>query len=252
MAQRIKSPYFDKQASHCNGFNDWVILVGDKARFAYFKNGKEETAGQAEEWRLFQLAYRIPNERYPVILDSKQFNQIDRLHLAPEEQTSIKIFQVGEIPTMHKDKDDLRTRLLMNLAKHNPKIVAIEWVDNAMQGKNIYPELVSIRNKQFTVAEVLEKKPQPLDLSQKEVKQKEIATAFLKWSKRPLRRDVRVAKTYAYNGLYWEEINEEEISRLVMAFFDEHNGDYSISKIKKMAELAMLKMQPIPVPTLII
>ncbi|MCK3656575.1 hypothetical protein A4G19_12760 [Pasteurellaceae bacterium Macca] len=147
---------------------------------------------------------------------------------------------------MHKDKDDLRTRLLMNLAKHNPKIVAIEWVDNAMQGKNIYPELVSIRNKQFTVAEVLEKKPQPLDLSQKEVKQKEIATAFLKWSKRPLRRDVRVAKTYAYNGLYWEEINEEEISRLVMAFFDEHNGDYSISKIKKMAELAMLKMQPIP------
>ncbi|MCK3655970.1 hypothetical protein A4G19_09405 [Pasteurellaceae bacterium Macca] len=79
-----------------------------------------------------------------------------------------------------------------------------------MQGKNIYPELVSIRNKQFTVAEVLEKKPQPLDLSQKEVKQKEIATAFLKWSKRPLRRDVRVAKTYAYNGLYWKRSTKKK------------------------------------------
>ncbi|MCK3656574.1 hypothetical protein A4G19_12755 [Pasteurellaceae bacterium Macca] len=73
-----------------------MILVGDKARFAYFKNGKEETAGQAEEWRLFQLAYRIPNERYPVILDSKQFNQIDRLHLAPKSRQASKSFKWGK------------------------------------------------------------------------------------------------------------------------------------------------------------
>lgn len=52
-----KAPHFDKQAAQVNPFNDWLILVGENAHYAYY-DGKQ--AGKAQEWQLIRDAYRLP------------------------------------------------------------------------------------------------------------------------------------------------------------------------------------------------
>lgn len=81
--------------------------------------------------------------------------EIDRLQLAPADQMAIKIFQVGKIPTLAQDGDDFKTRLMMNLAANNPKAVAVEWLDNALQGENLYDQIQRIRDGKHATAEIL-------------------------------------------------------------------------------------------------
>ena len=150
-----KAPYYNQQVKQCEPFNDWLILVGNTAKQAYYRNNE---AGKGTHWQMIRDRYRLPIDYVPVILDSKTFQEIDRLQLAPAEQRSIKLFQVGKIPTLAKDKDDLKTRILMNLAKHNGRISAIEWLDEALQGENLYQDLERIKQGHDTVAEVLEQK----------------------------------------------------------------------------------------------
>ncbi len=147
-----KAPYYNQQVNQCEPFNDWLILVGNTTKQAYYRNNE---AGKGTHWEMIRDYYRLPIDYVPVILDSKTFQEIDRLQLAPAEQRSIKLFQVGEIPTFTKDKDDLKTRILMNLAKHNGSISAIEWLDEALQGENLYQDLERIKQGNDTVAEVL-------------------------------------------------------------------------------------------------
>lgn len=150
-----KAPYYNQQVNQCEPFNDWLILVGNTAKQAYYRNNE---AGKGTHWQMIRDRYRLPIDYVPVILDSNTFQEIDRLQLAPAEQRSIKFFQVGKIPTLAKDKDDLKTRILMNLAKHNGSISAIEWLDEALQGENLYQDLKRIKQGHDTVAEVLEQR----------------------------------------------------------------------------------------------
>lgn len=165
MTKLKKAPHFDKQAGQVNAFNDWIVLVGEKAHYAYYGGEKGKEAGKAVEWEFIRDAYRYPLDRHPVILDSKSFDEIDRLRLAPKDQTSIKFFQVGNVPTLAKDKNDLKTRIMMNLAANNAKAVAVEWLGAALEGENLYDEIQRIKAGNHAIAEIVAENAQKAILS---------------------------------------------------------------------------------------
>lgn len=191
MTQNIKlkkAPHFDKQVAQTTPFNDWLVLVGEKAHFAYYD---KKEAGKADEWQFIRDSFHYPLDRHPVILDSKSFDEIDRLLLAPNEQTSIKFFQVGNIPTLAKDREDLKVRIMMNLAKNNAKAVAVEWLDSALQGENLADEIAKIRQGSHTVAEILSQKAPEIDLESDRPKETDKRSPF-----------VEIRKLGGIRGLY--------------------------------------------------
>ena len=38
-----KAPYYNQQVKQCEPFNDWLILVGDTAKQAYYRNNEAGT-----------------------------------------------------------------------------------------------------------------------------------------------------------------------------------------------------------------
>ena len=247
MTKLKKAPHFDKQSEQVTPFNDWLVLVGEKAHFAYYD---KKEAGKATEWGFIRDTYKFPLNRHPVILDSKSFDEIDRLQIAPFEQTSIKFFQVGNIPTLAQNKDDLKVRIMMNLAKNNPKAVAVEWLDAALQGENLSDEITKIRQGSHAVAEILQQQSDEtvsIDLNQSSLTQKEILESFLKWHKQPLRRDVILGITYQFNGMSWDIVSDEVLKRKCLDFYEAFDGDYTVHRLSRLAELVTVKIKEMPV-----
>ncbi|MWQ82387.1 D5 N like family protein [Glaesserella parasuis] len=248
MQQNTKlAPYFKAQSKQCDRLSDWLILVGEGAYYAYFDRKKQ--AGKGEQWQLIRDAYQFSTDRQPVILDSKSFTEIDRLLLAPTEQAFIKIFQVGEIPTL-SEGNDLKSRILLNLSKHNPNVKTVEWLDVSLQSENLTPHLERIRSGESVVAEVLQKKGSEkvnIDLNQSTLTQKEILTAFLKWHTQPLRRDVVLGITYQFNGINWEVVSDEVLKRKCLDFYEAFDGDYTVHRLNRLAELITVKVKEMPV-----
>lgn len=246
MAKLKKAPHFDKQAGQVTPFNDWLVLVGEKAHFAYYK---DKEPGKATEWEFIRDSFKYPLDRHPVIIDSKNIAEIDRLLIAPENQTSIKFFQVGAVQTLAKDKDDFKHRIMMNLATNNPKALAVEWLDAALQGENLFEQIQQIRDKKDTVAEILQQQSDEavsIDLNQSSLTQKEILKAFLKWHKQPLRRDVVLGITYQFNGINWEIISDEVLKRKCLDFYEDFDGDYTTHRLNRLAELVTIKIKEMP------
>lgn len=156
--------YYSEQASQIEAFGDWLILAGKDAYKAYFGNKSEFSpngAGTGEQWQLIRTAYRLPLNRQPCLLDTADLPKLANLRLAPEQQRFIKIFQVGEIPTLSQtneqgERDDFKTRILMNLAANNPHIQAVEWVDQGMTTENLTPVLERIKQGQDITAQILQ------------------------------------------------------------------------------------------------
>ncbi|MCT8759986.1 D5 N like family protein [Glaesserella parasuis] len=248
MQQNTKlAPYFKAQSKQCNRLSDWLILVGEGAYYAYFDRKKQ--AGKGEQWQLIRDAYKFSTDRQPVILDSKSFAEIDSLFLAPTEQAFIKIFQVGEIPTL-SEGNDLKNRILLNLSKHNPNVKTVEWLDVALQSENLTPHLERIRSGESVVEEILQKKGDEkvnIDLNQSTLTQKEILTAFLKWHAQPLRRDVVLGITYQFNGINWEVVSDEVLKRKCLDFYEAFDGDYTVHRLNRLAELITVKVKEMPV-----
>ncbi len=234
-----KAPYYNQQVKQCEPFNDWLILVGDTAKQAYYRNNE---AGKGTHWQMIREHYGLPIDYVPVMLDGKTFQEIDRLQLAPAEQRSIKLFQVGKIPTLAKDKDDLKTRILMNLAKHNGRISSIEWLDEALQGENLYQDLERIKQGHDTVAEVLEQKKTDSSDDYEDyfnhLGDNGKVNEFLKWYKTPIKRHDQSGEIYQYTGKKWELLELEPLGREIRKFFIAKNiKRYSAVKIKKMIDL---------------
>lgn len=248
MQQNTKlAPYFKAQSKQCERLSDWLILVGEGAYYAYFDRKKQ--AGKGEQWQLIRDAYQFSTDRQPVILDSKSFAEIDRLLLAPTEQAFIKIFQVGEIPTL-SEGNDLKSRILLNLSKHNPNVKAVEWLDVSLQSENLTPHLERIRSGESVVAEVLQKKGSEkvnIDLNQSTLTQKKILAAFLKWHTQPLRRDVVLGITYQFNGINWEVVSDEVLKRKCLKFYEAFDGNYTAHRLNSLAELITIKIKEMPV-----
>lgn len=237
-----KAPYYNQQVKQCEPFNDWLILVGNTAKQAYYRNNE---AGKGTHWQMIRDRYRLPIDYVPVILDDKTFQEIDRLQLAPAEQRSIKLFQVGKIPTLAKDKDDLKTRILMNLAKHNGSISAIEWLDEALQGENLYQDLERIKQGNDTVAEVLEKATKSEEQRKAEFAKlfdtmgdNEKISVFMEWYKKPICYHEQLETLYHYTGQKWEAVEDVAMGRCIRNFFLEYGiVKYNASKIEKMLSL---------------
>ena len=156
-----KIRFYDDQLAKTSVFNDWIILAGQDAHKAYYRwnNAMSRSeAGKGERWALIRDSFRLGNDMIPCLLDSKDLGQLDRLLLAPAAQRFIKIFQVGERPTLAKDKDDFRTRVLMNLAEHCPNLTAVEWLDEGFNMENLTSEYQRIKNGQHATAELLEQR----------------------------------------------------------------------------------------------
>ncbi|RKR77135.1 DNA primase family protein [Otariodibacter oris] len=246
MSKLISAPNFKKQAKQVDVFTDWIVLVGDGAMGAYYHNKK---AGEGVQWGMIRDTYKLSLDRVPVIIDSKSFDQIENLKIAPEDQKFIKIIQVGDIPTLAKDCNCLKTRILMNLAQNMKSLSVVEWLDNVLQGENVLPEIEKIKNGQSAIAELMQQKVDSevnIDLKQKQFTQKEILEAFLRWHKSPLRRDITLGETYQYNDIYWEIVSDEMLHRKCMAFYEAFNGDYTAARIKRLAELVIMKIEEMP------
>ena len=156
-----KIRFYDDQLAKANAFNDWIILAGQDAHKAYYRwnsTMSRSEAGKGERWALIRDSFKLGNDVIPCLLDSKDLSQLDRLLLAPTAQRFIKIFQVGELPTLAKDKDDFRTRVLMNLAEHCPNLTAVEWLDEGFNTENLTSEYQRIKNGQHATAELLEQR----------------------------------------------------------------------------------------------
>lgn len=252
-----KAPHFDKQATQADAFNDWFILVGTGANGAYYRN---KEAGKGEHWQLIRQSYGLAMDYQPVILSSKMFDKIDRLRLAPEAQRSLKIFQVGEIPTMTIGKDggggidDLKTRILMNVAKNNPHISAIEWLDEGLTGTNLFQLLTQIKEGKDTLAETLQIQAQAQTQAQTQAianlsekpSQRELLEAFLCWYEYPLGVDIITGIIYQFTGVYWEKLSNKMLGRLVLKFHEVHDLSFTEKSITSLVNLIALKAEILP------
>lgn len=250
-ASMKKAPHFDKQAAQADVFNDWFILVGTGANGAFYRN---KEAGKGEHWQLIRQSYGLAMDYQPVILSSKTFDQIDRLRLAPEAQRSLKIFQVGEIPTIGIGKDggmdDLKTRILMNVAKNNPHISAIEWLDEGLTGENLFQLLTQIKEGKDTLGAVLQTqqskaKNKTVAISEKPT-QRELLEAFLLWYEYPLGVDIITGIIYQFTGIYWEKLNNKMLGRLVLKFHEVHDLSFTEKSVASLVNLIGLKAEILP------
>lgn len=159
MAKQTNIRFYHDQAKQVEPFGDWLILAGENAYQAYYGNKTENApngAGTGEMWRLIRTAYGLPLDRTPCLLDTKELPRMADLRLAPEEQRFIKIFKVGEIPTLAHGGDDFQTRLLMNLAENNPNIQAVEWLDEGLTSEDLTGYFKRIKEGKSAVAEALQ------------------------------------------------------------------------------------------------
>lgn len=167
--------FYHDQAKQVEPFGDWLILVGENAYQAYYGNKTDYApngAGTGEQWRLIRTAYGLPLDRIPCILDAKELPRMAELRIAPAEQRFIKIFKVGEIPTLANAGDDFQTRLLMSLAANNPHIQAVEWLDEGLTAEDLTPYFKRIQQGESAVAETLQKTAQNRPLAEDEAKHK--------------------------------------------------------------------------------
>lgn len=243
---------YNEQQKHTDIFNDWIILVGDKAYKAYYGK-KTETApngaGTAIEWEFIRNSFNF-FDRPPCLLDTNHLPEMDKLRLAPEKQKYIKIFQVSDIPTLSQNGDDFQTRLLMNLAKNCPNLVAVEWIDQGMTAENVTPLIERIRKGELATAEILQKTPQNIPLAPEMLSdnpsQRELLQHFLAWNNAPLKRDVITGQTYQYNGKHWAFLNDEQLKRLILKFYEEYELDYTKTRINNLADLVITKIDELP------
>lgn len=227
MQQNTKlAPYFKAQSKQCNHLSDWLVLVGEGAYYAYFDRKKQ--AGKGEQWQLIRDAYKFSTDRQPVILDSKSFAEIDRLLLAPTEQAFIKIFQVGEIPTL-SEGNDLKTRILLNLSKHNPNVKTVEWLDAALQSENLTPYIERIRQGEAMAESVAD-----VPKLKENDRTNEKARAFRNWIGLDLALQRGNRDIYAYDGKLWNKLDSDDLEEKAVAFFEEHQLGYSDNTIMRL------------------
>lgn len=250
---------YNKQAERTNPFNDWVILAGKEAYKAYYgekSDANPNGAGNGDLWQFIQIKYSLPSETTPCLLDASELPNIVGLRLAPEEQRFIKVFEVGEIPTITNGGDDFQTRVLMNLAENNPNIQTLVWVDKNHSETNLTDELNRIKEGKSDMVEILNKIAPNRPLADednnagftalfREMGDNEKLAEFLKWYEKPLRINDLSKAIYHYTGKKWEIVEDSQIGRSILAFFKAKGvSRYSANSIKNLLELLKYESEP--------
>lgn len=178
------------------------------------------------EWTKAESDYQ------PIILGDKQLQEIDRLKLAVDVGT-ISIYRAGELTENNKQS------ICQNLAKHSTADT-VAFYDEALQlEENTSRYITRLRGKIAENGGGAE-----IELSDNPT-QRELLNAFLEWQPQ-LARDTNLGTNYAYNGIYWQSLGNEDLERLVMAFFENIEIDFTDRKIVSLAKLVERKIPQMP------
>ena len=199
----------------------------------------------AEEIELDQI---LPTEKEPcpVVLSEKELNKIHCLRIAPKAVLTVTIQRANQGEPL---KAETITAICLNLAMHT-QAQNVQMIDEAEQHlEDLSNYVIRLRTnpEDRSVAEQITKADEiTLNLTDEKPKPREIINAFLKWNKKPLRRDTINSKTYEYNGILWAFLSDEELKRKVADFYESLDIDYTINKISKLAELITLRIDRLP------
>ncbi|OOR99413.1 hypothetical protein B0187_04795 [Haemophilus paracuniculus] len=232
MAKLLNAPNMKAQPTQADSVK---ILVGSQA-WEFAKAPQAEQS--AEEIALNEVLPIAGGNIPPIVLAGENLSQIDRLRIAPHTAREVIIQRSNQAEPLPQA---LITQICYNLAKHTVAdcVLMIDEAEQPLENLSAYIERV---RKGESVAEMVAGTPLKIG----ESSQKEIVESFLQWHKEPLKRDVVFGRTYRYNGLMWELVSDEQLKRQCLAFFEACDGAYTASKINKLAELIILKLDPIP------
>lgn len=223
-----------------------VLLVAGSQAWDFAKMGAmSRTTEEMAIDKILPTGGNIP----PIVLDDNVLKTVYRYRIAPPTVQAVTIQRANNAEPL---KGDIITALCLNLAKHTTAKTVIFTDEAGAELENVSGYIERLRTDDSTkeIAQFSQKTAQnapltPETLSDKP-SQRELLNHFLAWNNAPLKRDVLTGQTYRYNGLIWGQINDEELRRLVLKFFEEYELDYSQRKINAITELVLTKIEIIP------
>lgn len=227
------APHLKHQAEN-EPLHELIILAGSQAWEAF-------GAGSGEEWKFLCHLLQADPRKPPIVLGESQLAEIDRLRLAPENRQVVAVYQFGKLSENHK------TAICANLAKHTQARTVAFYDHIGQLQENASEYITRLRGGEEPLILPTAKRL-TLDLSEEKPTTPELVEAFLDWQESPLRRDTLKGTIHRLkDGKVWEYLNDEEFKREVLAFLKAvHCPNYSIGTINKLADLALLEMERLP------
>lgn len=213
MTKLAKAPFVDKQPK--GKPYEAYIIAGTNA----WDKTKQQTV---LEWTKAESGYQ------PIILGSKQLQEIDRLKLAVEVG-SVAIYRAGELSEANK------SAICQNLAKYSTAETVV-FYDEALQlEENASGYIARLRTENGgSVAE----KPKIKESDRTNDK----ARAFQKWLGLDLAFQCGSREIHAYNGKIWEKVEREQINRSVVTFLEENEIGYSKKSVNALLETMEIQL----------
>ncbi|MFW9319857.1 DNA primase family protein [Glaesserella parasuis] len=196
-----------------------------------------------------ELEEALPSDKAnitPIVLGVDELDKIHRLRIAPPTAETITLQRANKGEAIHYNT---LTAICLNLA-YNTNAKNVKMIDEAeqlLEDLSDYIHRLRTEKDERERAEAITKQDEIiLNFADEKPKPRQIVNAFLKWNKKPLRRDVLLSKTYQYNGKVWEFISEEELRRKVYKFYDELDVHFTLNQVNKTAETVNLQIEPLP------
>ncbi|OBW95197.1 phage/plasmid primase, P4 family [Gallibacterium salpingitidis] len=218
------APYVKDQSA--NPYESTIILAGSEAWQAW-------SNGNGQGWHFLADTIETDRNQPPVILDKEKFNILNTLRIAPKEKQIIEIFKFGKL------SDDDVDKIVLNLAEHtDAKTVSLKnnigelvqdlshYVERARKGEAVAKDTV-----QYDEPKVKEKDGTNIK-----------ARAFVKWLGLDLAVQRESGNIYAYNGLIWERVDEQDLTYKAVGFFEENEFSYSARTIENIINTAKIQL----------
>lgn len=213
MTKPAKAPFVDKQPK--GKPYEAYIIAGTNA----WDKTKQQTV---LEWTKSESGYQ------PIILGSKQLQEIDRLKLAIEVG-KVSIFCAGKLTEAEK------SAICQNLAKYSTA-ETVAFYDEALQlEENASSYIARLRTENGgSVAEKAKIKESD--------RTNDKARAFQKWLGLDLAFQCGSREIHAYNGKIWEKVEREQINRSVVTFLEENEIGYSKKSVNALLETMEIQL----------
>ncbi|AHG76321.1 Phage phi-r73 primase-like protein [Mannheimia varigena USDA-ARS-USMARC-1296] len=172
----------------------------------------------------------------PIILGSKQLQEIDRLKLAVEVG-NVAIYRAGTLTEAEK------SAICQNLAKHSTA-ETVAFYDEALQLEENASEYIARLREDLPSGGSAEPKDEYEERFNTLGDNGKVAE-FLKWYAKPLQRHAQSREFYQYNGKKWEILERDLLGREIRNFFIAKGiKKYSAIRIKKMIDLFEYELEP--------
>ncbi|HHW7566818.1 TPA: DNA primase family protein [Mannheimia haemolytica] len=216
MTKLAKAPFVDKQPK--GKPYEAYIIAGSNA----WDKTKQQTV---LEWTKAESGYQ------PIILGSKQLQEIDRLKLAVEVG-KVSIFCAGKLTEAEK------SAICQNLAKYSTADT-VAFYDEALQlEENASGYISRLRAEQGENGGSAAEKPKIKESDSTNDK----ARAFQKWLGLDLAFQCGSREIYSYNGKIWEKQEREQINRELVTFLEENAIGYSKKSVNSLLETMEIQL----------